>query len=89
MRLLCQLGVDNLTLTNFVNHVSHAGHGGGVAAFGNANFTMEDGQIVDNTAKRNGGGIHIGYVNSTFTATSGSMTNNQPAWTRWWRHLDR
>src|SRR5574344_535265 len=49
--------------------------GGGVNNYGySPDFTMNGGSIRDNTARDNGGGVHITY--GTFTMSGGSITGN-------------
>jgi parallel beta-helix repeat protein len=54
------------------------GNGGGVAVYGNGEFTLEEGSIENNTANTYGGGVAIGDVSgwSEFEMSGGTISGN-------------
>ena len=56
---------------------AHATNGGGVAVRSPAVFTMNGGEISNNTATSGGGGVFLTGPDAIFTATGGTISNNR------------
>jgi len=67
----------NITMRDSTVTENNAGsNGGGISLGGSSTFTMENGNIDDNTARISGGGVHLSVGASTFTMNGGTINDN-------------